>query len=88
MGRGIQRTEQKKLNPEEKLRPVTGKTAMKQGRGRKGISAGTWRDVFLKCLTSGSDLRTWEPPSWLSPRKAWSGKLRFLIHPARLTYVY
>ena len=41
MGRGTQRTEQKKLNPEEKLRPVTGKAAMKQGRGRKGISAGT-----------------------------------------------
>ena len=77
MGRGTQRTEREKLNPEEKLRPVTGKAAMKQGRGRKGISAGTWRRV-----TEISDLRVrWEPPSWLSPRKAWSGKQRFLIHP-------
>lgn len=52
MGRGTQRTEQEKLNPEEKLRPVLGKAAMKQGRGRKGISAGAWRRI-----TEMSDLR-------------------------------
>ena len=41
VGRGTQRTEWERLNTEEKLRRVRGKVAMKQGRGRKGISAGT-----------------------------------------------
>ena len=64
-----------------------GQSGNEAGQREKGhFSRNT--DVLLKCLTSGSDLRGWEPPSWLSPRKAWSGKQKLLIHPTCFTYVY
>ena len=81
VGRGAQRTEREKLNPEEKLRPVTGKVAMKQGRGRKGISAGEWRHI-----TEMSDLRV-RPKDMGTPilgvskeGMIWEAKLSYSSH--------